>query len=213
MSVKDSEYLPYLYTEHITEDMACYGSYYKNFYVEKNFSTTNVKIIFKPKIINQEFLRENAEYQDNNYSQEDNNEMNRLEMQISDKFNKGGNILSQAKFSVLITVQGKPGGMIYECHSETGFIKIENVINLKNDQETMKFIYLNLEDKERLQMTGSNFDMVDFLSQESLIDYLFVHGITNNIARMIEMYSSELFRLASVEFYDNLQDFFKVETK
>ena len=30
LSIKDSNYLPYLYTKHITEDIACMSSYYKN---------------------------------------------------------------------------------------------------------------------------------------------------------------------------------------
>ena len=50
-----------------------------------------------------------------------------------EKFDKGTNMSFESSFSVLISKKGEEGGMIYECDSTSGYIRIANVVNLKNE--------------------------------------------------------------------------------
>jgi len=183
---------PYLYTKHIEEPS--YTLFMKKHCIEKQIASTTVKIIFQAKNVDRKYLNELKLQQ--NISEEIRDNMLDLEKRLDGKWNKGYYIDSSSEFMVLITKDGEQGGIVYTCASLSGYITIVNISNCKYDDEYMKFLYMNEEDRMRLKIIGPDFEMIDDVNRMALMDYLWVFGINKDVGSMVECLSNDLNRKA-----------------
>jgi hypothetical protein len=78
---------------------------------------------------------------------------------------------------VVITKTDQPGGIVFECLRNSGFIDICSVMNIKEDELLEKIIWIDLENKERLKFRGPEFVILDSVTKMGLIDLLWIQGL------------------------------------
>jgi hypothetical protein len=198
---------PFLYTNHMSN--AGYSFFTEKKFIERIYGQTRVRIIFKAKEITQTYLNQMKDNQESSPQAKENHTF--MERTLDERHNKGDFVESSANWAVVITKTGQHGGIVYECMSNSGFIDICSVMNIKEDELLKKIIWLDPENKERLKCRGPEFVMLDDVTKMALTDLLWSHGLNQDVAKSVENLSSECYRQAMMEFYDGAKQYFSKE--
>lgn len=200
----------YIHTSYLRQPNPSYSKFTEKFYLEKTLGDTKIQIIFQAIEINKKII-DHINSVNNSITEDIKESFKYIEKRHEEKFNKGALQFTKLDFMVTIRNINEPGGVLYECTSMSGHITVNHVMNTKTDDELEELVWMDETNKERLRSRGPEVWLTDDVNQFAIIDYLWVHGVDNKIARAVEFLGVDLWRQANLQFYDGLNKFVMVQ--